>query len=303
MERYQQEICGDCINHKGKGNDIICQLTGEKPHYEHRCHDFKANNSQRQRYTVTKTLEREELEGKGNAWLCCLGCAAIIALVFGSALSIEMERYAYVYLAIFVSIALAALGIYIFVCYRNKSHAIDIDIAKCATTDDKPQSPENSHTEAKESDNRVTTDRAIRCLKELGYAPKCERSEDGTHWIYIVYGDDKVLLTIVDDIVQIVFAYSWGGLMDNCANIQNFLLAANRVMQYKRFVQITGDEEGCRFTISGYVPSMIEFEFSVPLYLRAISEAVHLHREVFQSFVEQDVQMLQPNNNDNKPVN
>jgi hypothetical protein len=140
-------------------------------------------------------------------------------------------------------------------------------------------------------------------LKELGYAPKCERSEDGTHWIYIVYGDDKVLLTIVDDIVQIVFAYSWGGLMDNCANIQNFLLAANRIMQYKRFVQITGDEEGCRFTISGYVPSMIEFEFSVPLYLRAISEAVHLHREVFQSFVEQDVQMLQPNNNDNKPVN
>lgn len=288
MEQYKKEICRDCDHHKITEGGIICSLTGEKPHYEHNCIDFSENNNWIGKYLAGKRAERDEYESAANVWLAGLGSLSVVTLILGSARSIEMEKYMYIYLFVFATLAALALAVYMFIRYREKCYRIDIETTEQKIKHSISKATANESSSSQVNQETVTTDRIIAFLKDIGYAPKCERADDGIYWIYIVYGDTPIYTSYSDNVLQVIAPYEWGDDMQDSAKIHNFLLAANVTMAEKRFVQITGNVSGCNFAISGIVNNCTEAFNILPIFFRAIEESVKRHRQIYDSYRQQD---------------
>jgi hypothetical protein len=299
MKQYQQDICKDCIHHKGDGWNMVCGLSGEKPHFELRCHDFVASESVVKKYLDNRNAMQDKLVDEARGWISLAVVSAIAVLVICFVPGIVAHPIVFALLAVL----LAVLGVYMFVHSRDKSHAIDVEKAKWLAANSKPQVAKHKQSDKQPQDDTVTIDRAMRLLKDLGYAPEHLKSDDGTRWVGFVYGETKMNLTITGPLVQVGCAYGWGDMEQTPENIYNFLHASNYVMRSQRFVQITGDERCCNFTISGFAPTMNDLRDTLPMYLSAIGEAIMLHRQAFGSYAHEAEKHRQQEVNNNRPVN
>ena len=230
----------------------------------------------------------EDCKNRGQVWLTVLSALCLIAFIACTAVCIKLGQFTYLYFTGIVALAIEALGVYKFVSYRDKCHALDVDIenAKARLKDENKKTVDKPSEYSKQE--QVTTDSIIKCLKDIGYAPKCDKSDDGTYWISVVYGDITLFVAVYGNIVQVVAPFNWDDEMKNPSKIHNFLLAANATMTEKRFVQITGNVDGCRFTISGFVTTCAEAYDILPVYFRAINESIDMHRYLYNSYMQED---------------
>jgi flagellar biosynthesis component FlhA len=102
---------------------MVCGLSGEKPHFELRCHDFVASESVVKKYLDNRNAMQDKLVDEARGWISLAVVSAIAVLVICFVPGIVAHPIVFALLAVL----LAVLGVYMFVHSRDKSHAIDVE--------------------------------------------------------------------------------------------------------------------------------------------------------------------------------
>ena len=284
---------------------MICSLTNLRPTFDFRCPNFKSNDNTVKRFIASQQAEKDRLKETSNRWLG-LGFGGVFSAFLYTIIKMSfshIDGYLNVCIVLAAAFLLFAFCLYKFVQLRNECSEIDASIAKYIDENHKNNREDANKNSTSSKDDVITIDRIIRFLKDRGYNPKCERSNDNTTWIDIVHGSEHIYITYRGIVLDVECPFNLGNETDNVAFVHDFLFSANHVMRDKRFLQITLEPGECRFLVSGYVQTFEELCTYLPNYIDIINESIVLHRHCIQRLMQERMEdskqeNSQPTNND-----